>query len=77
MNGLGPPTCNCAKCTTRKATTWFSVDGTSASRGYSSPYCEVCVLKEQIAHARERAEELPKLEHRLAELLSAESKADV
>ncbi len=66
------PTGRCVKCNTREAALWFSTDVMSGARGYASPYCEICSLYEQIAHAKERAAELPKLEARLAELLATE-----
>ena len=69
------PSGDCTSCKKRKATQWFAVDGTAAARGYSSPRCDICVLEEQIKHARERAAQLPELERKLAELRAIEGES--
>ncbi len=65
---MGEETVLCAKCGTRPGTMKWATDATAFARGWSTMRCERCCLVEQIAHARERAGELAKMEARLAEI---------
>jgi hypothetical protein len=42
------------------------------ARGYVAARCEICATEEQLAHAKECATEIPKLEAKLAELRAKE-----
>jgi hypothetical protein len=50
------------------ATQRWSMSSMEFARGYYSWRCERCCLVDQLAHARERAKEIPIMEARLAEL---------
>lgn len=55
----------CATCGDRPGTElWGS--GLDLSRGTLVMRCQVCVYTDQLAHAQERAAEIPKLKRRLA-----------
>lgn len=64
------PGTKCENCGEREATErWVGSGGTLAlTHGMSEQWCEVCVLEKQLEHARERAEEIPKLEEKLERL---------
>ena len=46
---------------------WSNSDG-DAARGHVSFVCELCAVTKQLAHARERAKDIPALEKRLREI---------
>jgi hypothetical protein len=62
-----PPSGVCAECETRPATVWVDNSGV-AGHGFEQGWCEPCLLRLQIGHARERAAALPGLEARYREL---------
>ncbi len=66
------PETMCANCKQRPGTKkWVGEGGALAlSHGFYAMWCEVCVLTAQLEHARSRVAEIPKMEARLAELLS-------
>lgn len=48
---------------------WVGDGGVLAmTRGWASKWCEICCLEAQLKHAKERAEAIPTMEKRLAEL---------
>ena len=60
----------CQHCKQREATVkWVGEGGTIAFvHGCYENWCEVCALEAQLAHAKERAAEIPEMERQLAEL---------
>lgn len=62
----------CVNCKEREATRYWCRGPLEHSHGMGVWWCEVCVLREQIEHARERAARLPELE---AALIAAERRA--
>lgn len=60
----------CQRCQVREATGWFDRSGV-AGHGFEQAWCEVCILAEQIPHARARAARLGALEARWEELTGA------
>lgn len=71
-DGMNPQGHVCSNCAKREATMACG-DFMTINHGGGSWRCEVCALEEQIPFARERAEALPAMEARLAELLAAEA----
>ena len=63
----------CEKCGKREATQTWSQDEMSFIHGMSQQWCEYCVIKTQLAYAREQAKRIPNLEKELKiELLKLE-----
>jgi hypothetical protein len=60
----------CRRCKQRMATLWWSDWGTAMAlaHGDYEARCERCCVEEQLRHAKELAESIPKLEARLKEL---------
>lgn len=58
----------CFKCERRDGTTWWSEGVMAYVHGAKAPVCEICALRMQLDHARERAAEIPVMEARLATL---------
>lgn len=59
----------CANCQKRPATRLRAADATAAAHGWFEMWCDTCVLRKQLAHAKAAAERIPGLE---AELVAAE-----
>jgi len=60
----------CEKCRVREATmVWTGDSGILGfAHGMGQNWCEYCVVKEQLKHAKEMASKIPELEKRLEEL---------
>ena len=69
----GKPSGPCANCGNREATHWFSHCGCwlAVSHDDVHPWCERCILENQIEVARGRAAALPELEAQLDALRKA------
>lgn len=53
----------CVNCGKPKATSWWSGTGVLAAiHGMAVPWCDLCIVREQLKHARERAAAIPALE---------------
>lgn len=71
MSILDKPEGLCTRCNKRKATVWWSDEGLMAAvHGMYAPRCERCCVEVQLEHARELAASIPKLELRLAQLMT-------
>jgi hypothetical protein len=64
----------CDKCKTGQATTWWT-NGEGVMgfiHGMGVPYCDRCVVEEQLAYARKLAATIPTLEAKLKALTEAD-----
>lgn len=59
----------CTKCKERPATIIWG-DALATTHGWNEYRCDICALKEQLDHARERAAAIPELERKLTEALA-------
>lgn len=67
------PGCMCETCKTRQATKWLTEGAIAMVHGCATPICEICILTDWIAHAKERAAMIPEMEAKLKSLLLEES----
>lgn len=60
----------CRNCGKPNATQWWTGDGGmfAAIHGQAVPWCELCGLRVQLEHARERAAAIPGIEAQIAKL---------
>lgn len=68
----------CENCGERNATMeWVGEGGALAwSHGWSSNWCELCCVREQLAYAVKQAERIPELEEELERLENEDSSSD-
>lgn len=63
----------CTNCNQRPATAWWCPSGTLGFvHGYAVGWCQICVVTEQLRHAREQAARIPALEQELQRLQAAD-----
>lgn len=52
----------CTNCKERPAKVWWAPGGVlEANRGFAWPWCNLCALRTQLAHAEEQAEKITEL----------------
>lgn len=63
----------CDNCHQRPATAWWCPSGTIGFvHGFAAAWCQVCVVTEQLRHARDMAARIPELEQELQRLQAAD-----
>ena len=68
----------CQNCGEREGTNdWVGEGGMLAwSHGWSQKWCDLCCVREQLAHAKKLAERIPELEEKLERLENEDSSGD-